>query len=195
MIIPRAFYERDTLTVAKELLGQILVHETNDGVTKGIIVETEAYLGELDDAAHSYKGKSERVRIQYGPAGHAYIYLIYGMYYCMNITTGPFGVPEVVLLRALEPVAGLRLMEQRRKTDKPKNLMSGPGKLCQAMGIGKAQYGEDLCREEGLFIEYGGTICQIEASKRIGIEYAVQSRDELWRFTIPGNSFISRPKM
>jgi DNA-3-methyladenine glycosylase len=193
MIIPRAFYERDTLTVAQELLGQILVHDTGGGVTKGVIVETEAYLGERDDAAHSYKGKSERVRIQYGPAGHAYIYLIYGMYYCMNITTGPLGVPEVVLLRALEPVSGVALMEQRRKTDKLKNLMSGPGKLCQAMGIGKAQYGEDLCCKSGLFIEYGGTNCQITSSKRIGIDYAVQSRDELWRFTIAGNPFISRP--
>ena len=141
MIIPREFYERDTLTVAKSLLGQQLVRRTAEGITRGIIVETEAYMGVLDDAAHSYKGKSERVRVQYGPAGCLYIYLIYGMYYCLNITTGPCGVPEVVLIRALEPATGMQLMQKRRGTDRLQNLCSGPGKLCMAMDIGKELYG------------------------------------------------------
>jgi DNA-3-methyladenine glycosylase len=101
-------------------------------------------------------------------------------------------MPEVVLLRALEPVAGLELMEKRRKTDKLKNLCSGPGKLCQSMDIGKVQYGADCCGSGGLFVEYGGTTCQIETSKRIGIDYAVRSRDMPWRFTIAGNPFVSR---
>ena len=192
MRIPRDFYARDTLTVARDLLGQILVRETDEGITKGIIVETEAYLGEWDDAAHSYKGKSERVRIQYGLAGCTYIYLIYGMYYCMNITTGPIGVPEVVLLRALEPVSGMDVMEKRRKTDKIYNLCSGPGKLCMAMDIGKTLYGIDLCDGRELYLEYGKTPVETEASKRIGIDYARKSKDELWRFTIKGNKFVSR---
>jgi DNA-3-methyladenine glycosylase len=135
MIVPREFYERDTLTVARELLGQIIVRRTDEGESRGIIVETEAYLGEKDDAAHSYKGKSARVRVQYGPAGAAYIYLIYGMYYCLNITAGPLGVPEVVLIRALEPVSGLEFMRKRRMSDKTLQLCSGPGKLCMALDI------------------------------------------------------------
>ena len=114
MILPREFYERDTLTVARDLLGQVLVRQTEEGTASGVIVETEAYLGTQDDAAHSYRGKSERVRVQFGPAGCAYIYMIYGMYYCLNITTGPPGIPEVVLLRALEPLAGVGLMQKRR---------------------------------------------------------------------------------
>lgn len=193
MIIPREFYERDTLTVAQSLLGQRLVHETEEGIASGIIVETEAYLGELDDAAHSYRGKTERVRVQYGPDGYAYIYMIYGMYYCMNITSGPIGTPEVVLLRALEPFGGIELMKKRRNTDNIKNLCSGPGKLCMALGIGKAQYEADLCSGK-LYLEYGDVPESITASERIGIDYAEKCRDKLWRFTIAGNGFVSRPE-
>jgi DNA-3-methyladenine glycosylase len=193
MILPRAFYERDTLTVARELLGHVLVRRTEEGETRGAIVETEAYLGPLDDAAHSYKGKSARVRVQYGPAGCAYIYMIYGMYFCMNITSGPPGVPEVVLIRALEPVSGIGLMEQRRGTDKLAGLCSGPGKLCRALGIGAELYGSDLCLEGPLYLEYGKPPDNVSASKRIGIDYAVKTRDMPWRFTVTGSRFLSRP--
>lgn len=191
MIIPRAFYERDTLHVARELLGQILVRETDEGLVRGMIVETEGYLGEKDDAAHSYKGKSERVRVQYGAAGMAYIYMIYGMYNCLNITTGPEGVPEVVLIRALEPVAGIELMEKRRRTDKFRHLCSGPGKLCMAMDIDRSLYGADLCSEGQLYLEYGQKPQAITSSKRIGIDYALMCREKPWRFTITGNPHVS----
>ena len=194
MIIPREFFERDTLTVARELLGHMIVRRTNRGEARGIIVETEAYLGEKDDAAHSYKGKSERVRVQYGPAGMAYIYLIYGMYNCLNITSGPPGVPEVVLIRAVEPVSGLELMKKRRRTDKALQLCSGPGKLCMALDIGRDLYGADLCSDGPLFLEFGQTPAETAASKRIGIDYARLCRDKLWRFTIPGNPYVSAPR-
>lgn len=194
MILPREFYERETLLVARDLLGKILVRKTEHGVTRGIIVETEAYLGEKDDAAHSYKGRSERVRIQYGPAGHAYIYMIYGMYHCLNITTGMHGVPEVVLIRALEPVSGIELMCARRRTDKRYNLCSGPGKLCKAFDIDASLYGADLCADGGLYLEFGEIPAKILTSPRIGIEYAAMCRDMPWRFTIAGNRFLSRLK-
>lgn len=193
MILPRSFYERGTLEVARSLLGQVLVRETQDGTTRGIIVETEAYLGPWDDAAHSYKGKSERVRVQYGPAGMAYVYMIYGMYYCLNITSGPAGDPEVVLIRALEPLSGIELMERRRRTDKRTNLCSGPGKLCMAFGVGPSEYGADLCSGDGLYVEAGERPEKIVTSRRIGIDYAVLTRDEPWRFTISNNKYISRP--
>jgi DNA-3-methyladenine glycosylase len=193
MILPRAFYERETLTVARELLGHVLVRETSEGITRGVIVETEAYLGERDDAAHSYRGKSDRVRVQYGLSGCAYIYMIYGMHYCLNITSGPPGVPEVVLIRALEPLSGVDLMIKRRGTDKLKNLCSGPGKLCRAFDIGRELYGTDLCREGALYLEFGNIPAKTSSSKRINIDYAVLTRDMPWRFTIPGNSFVSKP--
>lgn len=192
MIIPRSFYERDTLTVTRELLGQTIVRKTSEGVVRGRIVETEAYLGFRDDAAHSYKGRTERVRVQFGPKGHAYIYMIYGMYYCLNITSGPPGEPEVVLIRALEPVSGIGLMQARRQAGKLRELCSGPGKLCMAMDIGRALYGCDLCREGELYLAYGQAPQTILTSKRIGIDYAVCSRDEPWRFFEGGSSFVSR---
>ncbi len=193
MIIPREFYMRDTLTVSRELLGQVLIRETPEGTTRGIIVETEAYLGEIDDAAHSYKGNRDRVRVQYGPAGHAYIYFIYGMYSCMNITSGPAGKPEAILIRALEPLDGIAVMEKRRRTDKLKNLTNGPGKLCMAMDITRDLYGADLCSEKGgLYLEYGTPPAEIVATPRINIDYAEKCRDKLWRFVISGNRYVSK---
>ena len=178
MILPREFYERDTVQVAKELVGQILVRNTPEGETRGVIVETEAYLGKIDPAAHSYKSALDRVRVQYGPAGCAYVYLIYGMHWCFNITSGPAGIPEAILIRALEPLSGLELMAARRGTDKPLQLCSGPGKLCRAMEIGKAQYGADLCsRESGLWLE-AGKVLETYATPRIGVDYAGEAA--LW---------------
>lgn len=193
MKLTRDFYERETITVAKELLGKVLVRNTPSGITKGIIVETEAYLGPKDAAAHSYKSKKEgRTNVQYGPGGFAYVYLIYGMYYCMNIVTEREQVPEVVLLRALEPTHGIPLMESRRKTDKLKNLCSGPGKLCMAMGIDKSCYGMDLCKNE-LYVEDAPALhsSEIVPSKRINIDYAGEAKDYLWRYTIKDNKFVS----
>jgi DNA-3-methyladenine glycosylase len=193
MILERGFYQKDTLEVARALLGQILVRRTPEGETRGIIVETEAYLGEADPAAHSYRGKSDRVRVQYGPAGCAYVYLIYGMYNCLNITTGPLGRPEVVLLRALEPCGGFALMQRRRRTERRKALCSGPGKLCMAMDITRELYGADLCGQtDGLWVEQGQPPEAVATSPRINIDYAGAAKDWPWRFTIRGNPYISK---
>ncbi len=193
MKLPREYYRQDGLSLAKALLGKVLVHRTPEGITKGIIVETESYMGVVDAAAHSYKGKKDgRCNIQYKEGGYAYIYMIYGMYYCMNIVANEENVPEVVLLRALEPLDGISLMERRRNTDKRKALLSGPGKLCQAMAIGKDSYGIDLC-EDILYVEEPEqkTDFVIEASKRINIDYAGEAKEYLWRFTIKGNPYVS----
>lgn len=193
MKLNREFYLRDTLTIARDLLGKVLVHSTPEGITKGIIVETEAYLGTKDSAAHSYKAtKDGRTNIQYGKGGYAYTYLIYGMYTCMNVVTEKEDVPECVLIRALEPIEGISIMNERRKTDKLSNLCSGPGKLCMAMAINKDCYGMDLCGDE-LYIEDAPPLeeSMIIPSKRINIDYAGEAKDYLWRFTIKDNSFVS----
>lgn len=191
--LSREFYCQDGHTVAKGLLGQILVHETPEGKTAGKIVEVEAYMGAVDKAAHSYKGRSSRTEIQYGPGGFAYIYFIYGMYYCMNVVANQPEKPEAILIRALEPVEGLELMEQRRKTGKVKNLCNGPGKLCQALGIDKSCYGEDLLGSR-LYILPGEEVPEerIEATPRINIDYAEEARDFLWRYLIKDNLFVSK---
>lgn len=195
MKLSRDFYQRSALEVAKDLLGCSLVHKSEEGITKGRIVEVEAYMGNQDPAAHSYNNRSARTEIQYGEGGFAYIYLIYGMYYCMNIVTNSINQPEVVLLRALEPLEGIELMKLRRKTDKLYNLCSGPGKLCTAMGINKTHYGMDLCGEQ-LYLESSNQkdILEIVASKRINIDYAVEAKDYLWRYTIRDNRYVSVKK-
>lgn len=149
-------------------------------------------MGEVDAAAHSYKKKSTRTNIQYGEGGFAYIYLIYGMHYCMNIVTNKPDKPEAVLIRALEPIEGIELMKKRRKLDKVINLTNGPGKLCMAMGINKDNYGMDLCSDQ-LYLEYPTINEQVEVipSKRINIDYAGEAKDYLWRFTIKNNKYIS----
>lgn len=193
--LPREFYNRDGLIVAKELLGKLLVRRTEEGVTKGRIVEVEAYMGAEDKAAHSYGNlRSQRTRIQYGEGGFAYIYLIYGMYNCLNIVANQKEIPHVALIRALEPVEGLELMQKRRNTDKLKLLCNGPGKLCQAMGITRELYGEDLCGN-ALYLEEAKPLSakDIVKSKRINIDYAEEARDYLWRFTIRDDPFVSVP--
>jgi DNA-3-methyladenine glycosylase len=178
--------------VAPDLLGLVLVHNTKAGITKGRIVEAEAYMGNIDPAAHSYNNRSSRTEIQFGEGGYAYIYMIYGMHYCMNIVTNVIQKSEAILLRALEPVEGIKLMEHRRKTDKRLNLCSGPGKLCTAMGITKENYGMDLCGEQ-LYLEHPETIetFDIIASRRINIDYAGEAKDYLWRYTVKGSKYIS----
>lgn len=192
--LSREFYNRDVLTVAEEILGKTLVHKTKEGVTKGKIVEVEAYNGLCDKAAHSYQNlRTERTKIQYGQGGYAYVYLIYGMHICMNIVTNRKDLPEVLLLRALEPVDGIDLMKKRRKTDNVKNLCSGPGKLSQAMGITRENYGEDLCGDS-FYLEDAPVLApeEIRRAKRINIDYAEEAADFLWRFSVKGNPYVSR---
>src|SRR6266568_7675870 len=140
-ILKRAFYERPVEQVARDLLGKVLVH----GPTAGIIVETEAYLGEGDLAAHAARGITDRTRVIFGPPGHAYVYFIYGMYECLNLVAEPKGQPGCVLIRALDPVSGIKTMFRRRPTArKREDLASGPGKLTLAMGITRAQNARDV---------------------------------------------------
>lgn len=193
MKLSREFYSQNGIELAKALLGKVLVHESEEGITKAIIVETESYMGVIDAAAHSYKNKKDgRCNVQYNEGGYAYIYLIYGMYNCMNIVANKENIPEVALLRALEPLEGIELMEQRRKNAKYKMLLNGPGKLCQGMGITKEHYGLDLCNSK-LYLEepVSPRDFEIEASKRINIDYAGEAKDYLWRFTMKNNPYIS----
>ncbi len=123
-----AFFRQDTVELARKLLGCLLIHRTLDGVAGGMIVETEAYVGAIDKACHAYRNRSERTEIMYHDGGYAYVYFIYGMHHCFNVVTGPEGEGNAVLIRALEPVIGLELMQQRRHTKTVRHLCNGPGK-------------------------------------------------------------------
>lgn len=201
MKLTRDFYSRDTLQVAKNLLGKILVHNIDGVLLKGRIVETEAYLGIKDKAAHSYGGrKTSRVQVMYGPSGFAYIYFIYGMYYCFNVVTQGEGIPEAVLIRGIEPLENIEQMaiyrfnkpyDKLSKYEK-KNLTNGPGKLCMAYNIDKRLNGVDLCGNR-LYIEEGEKQnFNIIQTKRIGIDYAEEAKDYLYRFYIENNPYISK---
>jgi DNA-3-methyladenine glycosylase len=191
-ILKREFYKQETIEVAKSLLGKNLLHDAPEGITVGRIVETEAYLGPEDQAAHSSGGRrTARNEVMYGEKGHAYVYFIYGMYFCFNITTGIFlGKPEAVLLRALEPISGQDIMIKRRGTKI--NLTNGPSKLCIAMGITKLQNKFDLTAPS-LYIEDAKQISNFEIveTTRVGVDYAGEWKNKPWRFYIKGNSFVS----
>lgn len=189
--LPRDFYLCDGLVAAQNLLGKILVHDSPDGLTSGRIVELEAYMGETDKGCHAYGGKrTERTSIMYAQGGHAYVYLIYGMYSCMNIIVNRADIPHCIFLRALEPVDGIGLMMKRRGTDRLKKLCSGPGKLCIAMGIDKSLYGEDLCGDR-LWLEDDGFRPEIAKGRRINIDYAGEDALRNWRFAVKGSKFLS----
>ncbi len=191
--LKREFFERETLIVAKELLGKTLVRVTDEGTVSARIVETEAYLGEADDAAHTYKGKSERTRVAYGDKGLAYIYLIYGMYCCFNITSGDKGKPEMVLIRALEPLSGEELMMKRRvKAKKREDIANGPGKLCRALAVDRTLYGEDLLTSERFYIEDGKASDEVGVGTRKNIDYAEKCKDKPWRFYLKNSKYISK---
>lgn len=188
-ILRRAFYGRPTIEVARSLLGKILVH----GPTAGIIVETEAYLGGDDLAAHSARGMTSRTRVIFGPPGHAYVYLIYGMYECLNLVCEPECQPGCVLIRALEPLAGLEIMRHRRPTArKPEDLASGPGKLTLAMAITRLHNGVDVTRGS-LAVREPAELreADVAVTRRIGI---TQCADLPLRFLIRGNRYVSRAR-
>jgi DNA-3-methyladenine glycosylase len=196
MILQRPFYQRDTVTVAKDLLGKILVHESSQGMTSGRIVETEAYKGPEDQAAHSSGGRrTPRNEVMFGEKGHAYVYFIYGMYYCFNVTTGNvLGKPEAVLLRALQPVAGKKIMAKRRGTKQTDaiKLTNGPSKLCMAMDISRPQNKTDLTSPP-LYIKDAPPVLpdDIVKTKRIGVDYAGKWKNNPWRFYIKENKYVS----
>lgn len=192
--LSREFYLQGANTVAPALLGKLLVHRSPEGVTAGRIVEVESYLGWCDKGAHSYLNRrTERTEIQFGPGGFAYIYRIYGMHACFNIVTNTSEYPEAVLIRALEPVEGIALMQKRRQREDRKELCNGPGKLCEAMGITISDYGADLCGEK-LFLAPFEEVdpADILVSPRINIDYAEECRDYLWRYYLKDNPYVSK---
>lgn len=188
--LPHSFYNRNAIEVARDLLGKILVHRTKEGVTSGKIVETESYLPFNDPACHAVRGKTKRNYVMFGKPGRSYVYFIYGNYYCLNAVCEKEGTPAAVLIRALEPQEGIPLMQKRRKVKEVKNLCSGPGKLCQALGIRREENDQDLT-EGDLVIRAGGEKrMKIIARPRVGIEVG---SDKLLRFYIEGSPFISKP--
>ncbi len=190
-ILPRSFYARPTVEVARDLLGKIIARRIDGIELAGRIVEVEAYLSGDDQAAHSYAGLTDRTRVIYGPPGHAYVYFIYGMYYCLNLVAEPEGKPGCVLVRALEPVAGIEAMRERRpRARRLRDLASGPGKLTRALGITLADYGADLTRGD-LTVRVAPAVApgDIVVSPRIGIS---KSADLPLRFHIRDNEHVSR---
>lgn len=190
--LERKFFSRETIVVAKELLGKYLVRKTSRSLLIGKIIEVEAYLGSNDKASHSYNSrKTNRTRIMYEKPGTLYVYLIYGMYHCLNVITEPEGIPCAILIRKLYPIKGINVMKKRRNV-KPrknfKNLVDGPGKLCMAMNITKEKFnGIDSCdKDSKLLFSVGDPIKKEEIlfGKRIGINYAGEDRDKLLRFWV-----------
>ena len=179
--LSRAFYDRDTILVARELLGKHLIHVCNGGERVGRIVEVEAYLGPHDLAAHSARGLTERTKVMFGPPGNAYVYMIYGMYYCMNVVTEREGHASAVLLRAVEPVQNVHGRTQ------------GPGLLCKAMGIDQRLNAHDLVSDDFYIAAPPiGKPLTIVKRPRIGVEYAGRWAKRHLRFYIKGNPFVSR---
>lgn len=190
--LTREFYNRDTLQVARELIGKILVRECGGNTLSARIIETEAYIGAIDKASHCYKGVTDRTKVMFGPPGYAYVYLIYGMYYCFNVVTEGEGCGSAVLIRGIEPIENKEIMSFNRygkllkdiTKQQLKNISNGPGKLCKALNISKNENKLDLTKDELYIIDDGFKDFNIERSKRINIDYAEEAKDFLWRFTI-----------
>ena len=183
-ILERKFYRRDTLQVARALIGKKLVRQINGLELSGMIVETEAYCGKADSACHAHRGMTPRNAVMFGEPGHAYVYFTYGMHYMLNLVTEAKGSPCAVLVRAILPFAGVQEMEARRKRNGTQ-LSNGPAKLCQALGIDKSLNGWDLTRSKELWVEDYKKIPakSIITTPRIGIDYAEKKhKDAPWRF-------------
>ncbi|MEC2072803.1 DNA-3-methyladenine glycosylase [Alkalihalophilus marmarensis] len=191
-ILPRTFYDQPTLDLAKSLLGKLLVHKTSEGICSGYIVETEAYRGPDDQAAHSYQNlRTKRTEVMFGENGHCYAHVMHT--HCLiNVVSGGVARPEGVLIRALEPVSGIDLMYKRReKAKRDKDLTSGPGKLTKALNITKADYGKPFFQPP-LYIAEGKEVSQISMGPRIGIDNSGEAKDYPWRFWETGNPYVSR---
>jgi len=187
-ILPRSFYGRNTVVVARELLGALLVNNSPEGTAAGRIVETEAYI-QGDPACHASRGITRRNRVMFGPPGHAYVYFIYGMYYCFNVVSAPEGVGEAVLIRALEPMEGVDLMRARRKRERLSELCSGPARLVQAMGITREHNGVDLTEGSLVICRGEKTGEKIVTTTRIGIR---EGACLPLRFYLKDNPFVSK---
>lgn len=194
--LPRAFYSRSALLVAKDLLGKILVRKIGQTTLSGKIVEVEAYLGIIDPASHSFHGKTKRNEVMFGEGGHLYVYFTYGMHFCANVVTGKKGIGEAVLIRAIEPVDGIEVMRENRgftadegNGRNERKLTNGPAKLCQALGIERKENGTDLLGDT-IFIIDAKSIpkSQVERSTRIGIS---RGKEKKLRFFVKKSVWVS----
>jgi DNA-3-methyladenine glycosylase len=193
--LSRDFFARDTLTVARGLLGQRLVRVLDGQRLSGRVVEAEAYVGEEDQACHARCGRTKRNAPMYGPPGHAYVYFVYGMHYCFNVVTGREGYPAAVLIRALEPLEGIGEMRARRHSRPDAPLTSGPARMCQALDVDQRFNGADLCAPDAfLFLEEGAPIPEesIATGPRIGVRGDEVAVTVPWRFYVRGNRYVSR---
>ena len=191
--LPRNFYARSAVELAPHLLGKRLVREVGGTLLVGRIVEVEAYLGEEDAASHAFRGLTPRNRSMFGPPGHAYVYLIYGVHHCLNVVTGPEGKGQAVLIRAIEPLAGMEVMRANRGRMADRDLTNGPGKLCQALSIDRRLDGHDLCLRQALWLEDAPwpeeEIC---AGPRVGVGGDERTKLRPWRYFLKTNPFVSR---
>lgn len=193
--LPRPFYARPVLEVARGTIGKLLVRQSEQGLVAGRIVEAEAYRGPQDRAAHSFGGRrTARTEVMYGPPGHAYVFFVYGMHHQFNLVTTGIGEPHAVLIRAVEPLAGLELMARRRglPAEHP-NLTNGPGRLCQAFAIARAHSGWDLCSPESTLFLADGPSTRVARARRIGVDYSGSWASKPWRFVDPTSPWLSRP--
>jgi DNA-3-methyladenine glycosylase len=191
--LPRSFYQQPTVDVARQLLGKYLVRKHPHGTAVGRIVETEAYIGPEDKACHAARGRTVRNEVMFGPAGHAYVYFIYGFHHMLNIVTEGVDFPAAVLIRAVEPVKGVELMQARRGTGKVTNLASGPGKLCEAFAIDRSLNGSDVCGKVLYVEDTAEPATNVVTTPRIGVDYAGKWKNKPLRFLIGGNPFVSKP--
>lgn len=202
MIIDKEFYNRSAIDVANDLLGKVLVREVDGRILKGKIVETESYIGAIDKACHAYNGRrTKRTEILYSDCGVAYVYFIYGLYHCFNVVTNEKDVAEAVLIRAIEPlnefdyISQVRYKKQFKELSKTqiKNLTNGPSKLCLSYLIDKDLNGDKLYEQGKIYLEESEeNDFEIVKTKRIGIDYAEEAKDFLWRFYIKDNDFVSK---
>jgi DNA-3-methyladenine glycosylase len=186
--LPRVFYERPTIEVARDLLGHVVISDSPHGRTTGHIVETEAYLGPDDPASHAARLNRGRVEVMWGESAIAYVYRSYGIHAMLNVVAKPQGATGAVLIRALEPIEGIEIMRTRRGVMDERLLCSGPGKLCQALGIGLDRHGTDLATSDALWIAPAEPAREVSTSSRIGIS---RGQEHPWRFWITGNPHVS----
>ena len=188
--LPRRFFARDPVVLARDLLGRILLYKTPDGLLAGRIVETEAYRGEADSASHAFRGRTARNAVMFGPAGHAYVYFTYGMHYCLNVTADVSGTAGAVLFRALEPLAGVEIMRARGDHGPEIRMLSGPGKIGRAFGLTLEDNGRDFTRGP-LALAAGSPVPdrEVAVSRRIGISRGVELP---YRFAVIGSRSVSK---
>lgn len=194
--LTRAFYARDAITVARELIGCVLVHRSDEGEASVRIVETEAYRGSQDPGSHGYRGMTPRTEVMFGPPGHLYVYFTYGMHWCANVVCASDGVCEAVLLRAGEPVNGVEAMRRRRGVADDRLLAAGPARLTRALGIGREHNGISLLRGSSTYVYEDGATADFrsrEIAQTVRIGLAEGRGDDIpWRFVVPGHPHASR---